>query len=350
MRRWLRRLGRKLAVDGFNNASSAQTSGEGNMSGLPSPPGPPSVDSTAVAVCPKAGGSTLEAPVTFENFSREFASMSQQDSFQGFRLEASKPLLRYLQVSQSLALGMSSSGQQNCSYHIGPTVSTEDRRTMLMGRLDLNGTITARAVHRATDTVELKGSLSSSRKDESMFEAGVDKIGPTWTTSTRAIWQGAWIMNGAFSQAVTPRLQMGGDLTWVAANNATMTSFGARYCQGKNILSCLVSRQPDFGQHKPFPSCGEAHTAKIDLFHKVSDRLSLGTEFEYSHPSQDSALKVAADYLFRTARVQALVDSGGRLSVFAQDASGVGVSGSADVWRDDYRVGLIMQMMPPGDE
>eukprot|EP00914_Ancora_sagittata_P017643 GHVO01034702.1.p2 GENE.GHVO01034702.1~~GHVO01034702.1.p2 ORF type:complete len:128 (-),score=0.88 GHVO01034702.1:50-433(-) len=126
-----------------------------------------------------------------------------------------------------------------------------------------------------------------------------------------------------------------------------MASIGGRYSRGKNVLSALVSRQPNFSEGKPYPACGEGHSIKVDVYHKVSDRLSLGTELEYSYPTEESSLRLASEYMFRNSRVQASVDSGGKLSVLAQDASGVGVSGVADYWRDEYRLGLSLQVSPP---
>lgn len=68
--------------------------------------------------------------------------------------------------------------------------------------------------------------------------------------------------------------------------------------------------------------------------------------------------------MFRQARVQGLFDTAGKVSLMAQDASGIyysvfwahehkfvlvgfGVSGTVDYWKGDYRFGFMMQVVPP---
>jgi len=177
-----------------------------------------------------------------------------------------------------------------------------------------------------------------------MYELSLDYGAKDWASSVKCAWQGAWILNGAFSQVISPSLQMGGELTWVAANGASIAAVGARYAKGNNVMSCQLSRQPDF--KSPVGLTTSHHAAKVQYVRKVNDRLSLATEYEVFPSDWHSGMRMGYEYLFRQARVQGLVDTSGRVSVVAQDFSGFGVSGVIDYWRGDYKFGFMMHVIP----
>jgi len=76
-------------------------------------------------------------------------------------------------------------------------------------------------------------------------------------------------------------------------------------------------------------------------------RLSLGTEFEYARPGDESAMRVGYEYTFRQARVQGLIDTAGKVSCFVSDFMGFGLSGMVDYVRGDYKFGFMMHIFPP---
>lgn len=74
-------------------------------------------------------------------------------------------------------------------------------------------------------STEARVSVSSSLESEqrNMLEVAVDRSGIDWAGSLKTAWQGTWIFNTTFSQIVTPRLQMGGDLTYIVGHMKQQT-------------------------------------------------------------------------------------------------------------------------------
>lgn len=322
-------------------SSSLQSTNVGGAS-LPFSP-PSSVDGKAAHSTSPDGSPSSSAPIQFESLSREYQNITMQDSFDGFRLEAGKAVNKFLQTSHSLFLGTQLK-EGGCMYQFGPTFGVDDGSLLLMARAGLDGCVNARLVNRIGKGVEVKCNMNSSMSDETrnMYEMALDTTGRDWASSLKTAWQGTWILNGAFSQVLTPRLQMGGELTWIASNGASIGALGGRYVFGKNIMTGSVSRQADF------QNCltNNTHTCKLQFVRNVTDRLAMATELEYHHPSVESSLKLGWEYAFRHARVQGLVDTGGKVSVCAQDFSGFGISGTIDYLRNDYKFGFMMHVMP----
>merc|ERR1712129_270687 len=166
--------------------------------------------------------------------------------------------------------------------------------------------------------------------------------GKDWTIGAKLAYQGAWLFGGSFTQRIIPQLQVGGDLTLVVVQGLmTIGQLGVRYQEGKDIVSASVSQQP-----KPM-SPESMREARVSYVRKVSDRLSLGTEYKYTHPDKDSGLSMGYEYTFRNARVQGSLDTDGKVSCCVSDYQGVGFSGMIDYFRGDYKFGVLMHVMPP---
>nr|AET50865.1 hypothetical protein [Eimeria tenella] len=300
-------------------------------------------------------------PIPFEHFSREWMNISGQDTFDGFRLEGAKQVNKYLQTCHSFCLG-TQLRESGYSYQFGPTVAISPPpdpsqgenaqppppHFFAMAKLGTDGSLQGRLIKTLCQSADLKLNFNSSLKDEqrNFYEISLDNTGRDWASSLEVAWQSCWILDGMFSQVLTPRLQAGCEITYVGANGASMLAVGGRYNLDKqSVVSCQLSQQPDF--KSPAGLTKLTHTCKVQYARKVTDRLSMASEFEYSHPETESALRVGWEYLFRQARVQGLIDSCGRISVFAQDYNGFGVSGLIDYWRGTYKFGFLMHVVPP---
>ncbi|CBZ55769.1 hypothetical protein NCLIV_061940 [Neospora caninum Liverpool] len=312
-------------------------------------------------------------PVPYEQFSREWMAVAGQDNFDGFRLEATKQVNKVLTANHTFMLGTQTK-EGGCSYSFGPTlvIGEPDEAAQQegqmpsffgMARMNSDGFLQARFIKAITKTFDVKfnsnSSLNEESKDKSMYEISFDKMGSDWAANLKLAWQGTWILNGLFSQVITPKLQLGGELTWVAATGISMGSFGARYgFDENNVVTCQVGVGPDFSSPMGFAS--DVYSTKTQYVRKMSvlltgapwgfqvtDRLSMGTELEFTHPDMSSAMRVGWQYLFRQARVQGLVDTAGRVSMFAQDYNGFGLSGMIDYWHGDYKFGFQMNVVPP---
>ncbi|XP_026189710.1 mitochondrial import receptor subunit TOM40-1 [Cyclospora cayetanensis] len=301
----------------------------------------------------------LTQPISFEHFSREWMNISGQDTFDGFRLEGAKQVNKYLQTCHSFCLG-TQLRESGYSYQFGPTVAISappdpnagenaqpPPHFFAMAKLGTDGSLQGRVIKTICPSADVKFNFNSSLKDEqrNFYELSLDNTGRDWASSLKLAWQSCWILDGMFSQVLTPRLQAGCEITY-SANGASMLAVGSRYNIDKqSVVSCQLSQQPDF--KSPTGLTKLTHSCKVQYSRKVTDRLSMATEYEYSHPDTESALRMGWEYLFRQARVQGLIDSCGRISVFAQDYNGFGVSGLIDYWRGTYKFGFLMHVVPP---
>jgi mitochondrial import receptor subunit TOM40 len=295
-------------------------------------------DDSATAKADDAG-----APVQFENFSREWQGVSQQDNWDGFRLEGANQVTKHLQAAHTLFLG-TQLRESGYIYQFGPAFQSEDGRTMLVARTGLDGAVNGRVIQKLGSRWELKASSNSHLKDaqRNMHEGSVEYTGSDWTAGGKLMYQGAWLLGAAYTQRVIPSLQLGGDLTLVVQNLVTIGQIGARWTQGKDIFTASLSRTPD--PKSPFG--GNLHECRLQYLRKVTERLSLGSEFKYSHGDQESGSSLAYEYTFRQARVQGLLDTEGKVSCCVSDFTGFGFSGSIDYFRGDYKFGVVMHVLP----
>lgn len=288
--------------------------------------------------------------VQYDNFAREWMGISQQDNFDGFRVEAGKPLTKYLQATHTLLLGTAAK-QQPYSYQFGPVFQTESGRTFLMGKYSMDGLLNARIVKKVLGPyVDLRLNCSSCVKEpqRNMYEFSKDMNFAKWSTSTKLVWQGIWIANFGWSRMMHKNLHLGGELTYLNLNHgSSMGTVGMRYADGENTFSATLGRTPDF---KNPGATSPLHGLRMQYVRKVSDRVSLGAEFDYSHPDHDSAMKLGYEYTFRTSRVQGLLDTSGRVSCFVNDFKGFALSGVVDYLNNDYKFGVLMHYFPAGGE
>merc|ERR1719265_1956462 len=118
-----------------------------------------------------------------------------------------------------------------------------------------------------------------------------------------------------------------------------------RWAEGKDNFTAIVNRTPD-----PRHQNMNTHECKLSYVRKVTDRLSLGTEYKYSHPDKESGLQMGYEYTFRQARIQGLVDTEGKVSCCVSDFVGFGFSGMIDYFRGDYKFGVVMHVLPQPDQ
>jgi len=316
---------------------------------IPAPapaPAPAADDGEAAAMA--AAKAAENAPVQFEMFTREWQNMAQQDNWDGFRIEAANQVTKWMQAAHTLFLGTQ---LRECQYiyQFGPAFQSEDQRTMLVARAGLDGGVNGRAIQKVGSGAEFKCSSNSHLKDpqRNMHEGSFEYTGSDWTMGAKLAWQGAWLLGGAFSQRIVPSLHMGGDLTLVAVNGVTsIGQVGMRYSDGRDIFSATMSRTPD----PKSPVGASLHEGRLHYVRRLSERLSLGSEFKYSHPDRESGLQLAYEYTFRNARIQGLVDTDGKVSCCVSDFTGIGFSAMVDYPRGDYKFGFMMHVLPQPEQ
>jgi len=309
---------------------------------------PEADNDAASAAMPKADS----LPVHFEQFCREWQGISSQDNFDGFRIEAANQVTKFLQAAHTLFLG-TQLRPDGYIYQFGPAFQSEDNRTMLVARVGLDGGVNGRAVQKVGSGTQLTASWNSHLQEpqRNMHEGSFEHTGGSYTLGGKLAWQGAWLFGGAFTKRLLPQLQIGGDLTLVAVGGISappvaISQVGLRYAEGKDIFSATVSRTPD----PKLPPGTNAHECRLQYVRRVTDRLSLGTEYKISAPDKESGLSMGYEYTFRQARVQGLVDTDGKVSCCVSDFVGFGFSGMIDYFRGDYKFGVVMHVLPQPDQ
>lgn len=279
----------------------------------------------------------------FEMMSREWSQMSQQDNWDGFRMEAVTPVTKHLQAAHTLFLG-TQLREAGYIYQFGPFFQSEGQRTVITARAGLDGAVNGRWIQKIGTGFELKASSATHLKDmqRNMHDASLEYTGKDWTCGAKVAWQGAWLGGGSFTQRVLPSLTLGGDLTFVAVNNImTIGQLGVRWAEGKDVVTLGVSQQPS-------PKTGSnVQELRAQYVRRLSDRLSLGAELKLSRPDKESGLSMCYEYAFRNARIQGLLDTDGKVSCCVSDYQGLGFTGMIDYARSDYKFGVLMHIMPP---
>eukprot|EP00929_Paragymnodinium_shiwhaense_P122130 TRINITY_DN94724_c0_g1_i1.p1 TRINITY_DN94724_c0_g1~~TRINITY_DN94724_c0_g1_i1.p1 ORF type:complete len:344 (+),score=104.01 TRINITY_DN94724_c0_g1_i1:61-1092(+) len=294
------------------------------------------------------GGPGDNAPLQYENFTREWQQVSAQDNYDGFRIEAANNVTKHLQASHTLFLG-TQLRPEGYIYQFGPVFQSEDQKTVIVARAGLDGLVNGRFIQK-WGAAEVKLSSTSHLKDpqRNMHEGSLEYNGSEWTAAGKLAWQGTLLLGGSFTQRVMPSLQLGGDLTLVAMNGITIGNLAARYAQNKDIFTATLQRSPDMKS----PNGGNLHELKMQYLRKVTDRLSMGSELKLCS-DMDSGMALAYEYVFKSARIQGLLDSEGKVSCAVSDYTGVGFSGMIDYVRGDYKFGVLLHVIPqpePGQQ
>mmetsp|Transcript_23766 Transcript_23766/g.55378 ORF Transcript_23766/g.55378 Transcript_23766/m.55378 type:complete len:363 (-) Transcript_23766:220-1308(-) len=290
---------------------------------------------------------TSDPPVQFEMFSKEWQNMSQQDNWDGFRIEAANQVTKHMQAAHTLFLGTQ---LRECGYiyQFGPAFQSEDQRTMMVAKTGLDGGVNGRLIKKVGSGFELKASVNSHLKEQqrNMHEGSIEYTGSDWTGGAKLAWQGTWIAGASFTQKVLPSLQLGGDLMLIAMGGiSSIGTLGLRWVNGKDILSAAVSRQPD----PKSPTGSPLHECRLAYTRKCSERLSLGSELKFSQ-DMESGMSMAYEYTFRMARVQGMLDTDGKVSCCVSDFTGFGFSGMIDYFRGDYKFGMLMHVLPQQEQ
>jgi len=264
-----------------------------------------------------------------------------QDNFDGFRIEASNQVTKTVQACHTLFLG-TQLRETGYIYQFGPTFASEDGRTVLLSRIGLDGGVTGRLIKKLGSGWEWKTQSQSHLKEaqRNAHEHSLEYIGSDFTAGGKMIYQGAWLMGATYTKRVLPCLQLGGDLTLITTNGVTIGQLAARYGSGKDICSVQLGRTPS--QSVPL---AQAHDLKLNYVRRVSDRLSLGSQYTINS-DQETGMNVAYEYLFRNARIQGGIDTEGKVNCYVQDSQGFGFSGTIDYFKSDYKFGVLFQILP----
>ncbi|CAN6289592.1 unnamed protein product [Urochloa humidicola] len=278
----------------------------------------------------------LPCPVPFEEIQREALMSLKPELFEGLRFDFTKGLNQKFSLSHSVFMGSLEVPAQSAETIKVPTAHYEfganflDPKLMLIGRVMTDGRLNARVKCDLTENLTLK--VNAQLTQEAHYSQGMfnfDYKGSDY----RAQFQ---IGNNAFYganyiQSVTPNLSMGTEIFWLGHQRKSGIGFASRYNTDKMVGTLQVA------------STG---IVALSYVQKVSEKVSLASDFMYNHMSKDVTASFGYDYLLRQCRLRGKIDSNGVVAAYVEERLNMGVnfllSAEIDHCKKNYKFGFGM--------
>uniref|UniRef100_A0A0C9S9K2 TSA: Wollemia nobilis Ref_Wollemi_Transcript_56_1724 transcribed RNA sequence n=1 Tax=Wollemia nobilis TaxID=56998 RepID=A0A0C9S9K2_9CONI len=279
---------------------------------------------------------SLPCPVPYEEVQREVLMSLKPELFEGMRFDFTKPLNQKFSLSHSVFMGSMEVPSQSTDTIKVPTGHYEfganflDPKLMLVGRILTDGRLNARVKADLTEKLTLK--INAQLTNEPHFSQGMfnfDYKGKDFRTQLQL---GNNAFYGAnYIQSVSPHLALGGELFWLGHQRKSGVGFAGRYNTDKMVATGQVA------------STG---IVALSYVQKVSEKVSLASEFMYNHLTRDTTTTFGYDYLLRQCRLRGRLDSNGCVAAYLEERLNMGVnfvlSAEIDHWKKDYKFGFGM--------
>ncbi|ONL97519.1 Mitochondrial import receptor subunit TOM40-1 [Zea mays] len=262
----------------------------------------------------------LPCPVPFEEIQREALMSLKPELFEGLSIFMGS-LEVPAQASETIKV-------PTAHYEFGANFL--DPKLMLIGRVMTDGRLNARVKCDLTDNLTLK--VNAQLTQEAHYSQGMfnfDYKGSDY----RAQFQ---IGNNAFYganyiQSVTPNLSMGTEMFWLGHQRKSGIGFASRYNTDKMVGTLQVA------------STG---IVALSYVQKISEKVSLASDFMYNHMSRDVTASFGYDYLLRQCRLRGKIDSNGVVAAYLEERLNMGVnfllSAEIDHCKKNYKFGFGM--------
>lgn len=278
----------------------------------------------------------LPCPLPFEEIQREALMSLKPELFEGLRFDFTKGLNQKFSLSHSVFMGSMEVPSQSSDTIKVPTAHYEfganflDPKLMLVGRVLTDGRLNARVKCDLTDNLTLK--VNAQLTNEPHFSQGMfnfDYKGSDFRTQFQ-------IGNNAFYganyiQSVAPNLSLGSEVFWLGHQRKSGIGFAARYNTEKMVATGQVA------------STG---VVALSYVQKVSEKVSLASDFMYNQTTRDVTASFGYDYILRQCRLRGKIDSNGVVSSFLEERLNMGVnfilSAEVDHRKKDYKFGFGM--------
>ncbi|KAM0861594.1 hypothetical protein ACQ4PT_045792 [Festuca glaucescens] len=279
----------------------------------------------------------LPCPVAYEEIQREALMSLKPELFEGLRFDFTKMLSQKFALSHSVLMGSLEVPSQSADVIKVPTAQYEFGanfidlpKLMLIGRLMTDGRLNARVKCDLTENLALK--VNAQLTSEPHYSQGMFNFDYKGTDYRAQFQIGNNAFYGAnYIQSVTPNLSMGTEIFWLGQQRKSGIGFNSRYNTDKMVGTLQVA------------STG---IVALSYVQKVSEKVSLATDFMYNHMSRDVTSSVGYDYILRQCRLRGKVDSNGVVAAYLEERLNMGVnfllSAEIDHAKKNYKFGFGM--------
>uniref|UniRef100_J3MKE6 Mitochondrial import receptor subunit TOM40-1 n=1 Tax=Oryza brachyantha TaxID=4533 RepID=J3MKE6_ORYBR len=229
----------------------------------------------------------LSCPVPFEEIQREALMSLKPELFEGLRLDFTKGLNQKFPLSHSVFMGFLEVLSQSTETIKVPTAHYEfganfiDPRLILVGRVMTDGRLNARVKCDLTDDLTLK--VNAQLTHEPHYSQGMFNFDYKGTDYRAQFQIGNNAFYGAnYIQSVTPNLSMGTEIFWLGHQRKSGIGFASRYNSDKMVGTLQVA------------STG---IVALSYVQKVSEKVSLASDFMYNHMSRNVTSSFGYDYM-----------------------------------------------------
>nr|KAF6408788.1 hypothetical protein HJG63_000130 [Rousettus aegyptiacus] len=223
----------------------------------------------------------LPNPGTFEECHRKCKELFPIQ-MEGVKLTVNKGLSNHFQVNHTVAL--STIGESN--YHFGVTyvgtkqLSPTEAFPVLVGDMDNSGSLNAQVIHQLGPGLRSKMAIQTQQSKFVNWQVDGEYRGSDFTAAVTLgnpdVLVGSGILVAHYLQSITPCLALGGELVYHRrpGEEGTVMSLAGKYTLN-NWLATVTLGQA--GMHATY-------------YHKASNQLQVGVEFEASTRMQDTSV------------------------------------------------------------
>ncbi|KAI3837843.1 hypothetical protein MKW98_026510 [Papaver atlanticum] len=276
----------------------------------------------------------LPCPIPYEEIHREALMSLKPDLFEGLRFDFIKGINQRFSLSHSVFMGPMEVPSQSAETIKIPTSHYEfganflDPKLMLVGRVMMDGRMNARLKCDLTENLALKANAQLTQ--EPHMSHGMVNFDYKGKDSRSQLQLGNGALVGAsYIQSVTPHLSLGSEVFWAGQHRKSGIGFAARYNTDKMVATGQV-----------------ASTGMVALSYvqKVSEKVSLASDFMYNYMSRDVTASFGYDCIFRQCRLRGKIDSNGCVASFLEERLNMGLnfilSAEIDHQKKDYKFGF----------
>ncbi|CAB4263639.1 unnamed protein product [Prunus armeniaca] len=287
----------------------------------------------------------LPCPIPYEEIHREALMSLKPELFEGMRFDFTKGLNQRFSLSHSVFMGPMEVPSQSPETIKIPTAHYEfganfiDPKLMLFGRIMTDGRLNARVKCDLSENLTLKA--NSQLTNEPHMSHGMvnfDYKGKDYRSQFQ-LGNGA-LFGANYIQSVTPHLSLGGEVFWAGQHRKSGIGYAARYNTDKMVATGQVASTG-------MVATGQvASTGMVALSYvqKVSEKVSLASDFMYNYMSRDVTASFGYDYILRQCRLRGKIDSNGTVAAFLEERLNMGLnfvlSAEIDHRKKDYKFGF----------